>query len=255
MPTLSRFFAGRCRGFVLIRPSSLAKATSDPVNVMAPMESARTVAMRWPAPPGCAMKDEMEAAVAAMPTREWNAATVCGSFIGWTESPILVPTAPPRAMEPRAAGRHEAGTTLRAPAVAPVTPMTPSMHPSCAVFCEARPPIAKMHMREEIAFDVKRAAGAAHGAASMVKAGTAYIAEWSFSPGLLKRSSMRLETRKPPKMLIDDTATAPYAKPCPTAPPPVPTTSKPPTAVKPEIAFVTDIRGVCRACTTPHTAW
>ena len=31
--------------------------------------------------------------------------------------------------------------------------------------------------------------------------------------------------------------------------------SKPPTAVKPEMAFVTLIRGLCRAGVTPHTVW
>ena len=31
--------------------------------------------------------------------------------------------------------------------------------------------------------------------------------------------------------------------------------SKPPTAVKPEIALVTDIKGLCRAGVTPHTVW
>ena len=31
--------------------------------------------------------------------------------------------------------------------------------------------------------------------------------------------------------------------------------SKPPTAVKPEMALVTDMRGLCRAGDTPHTVW
>lgn len=31
--------------------------------------------------------------------------------------------------------------------------------------------------------------------------------------------------------------------------------SKPPTAVIPEIAFVTDMRGECKAGVTPHTVW
>ena len=31
--------------------------------------------------------------------------------------------------------------------------------------------------------------------------------------------------------------------------------SRPPTAVMPEMALVTDISGVCSACATPQTAW
>ncbi len=34
---------------------------------------------------------------------------------------------------------------------------------------------------------------------------------------------------------------------------PPPKSKIPPAAVKPEIAFVTDINGVCKAGTTPHT--
>lgn len=38
---------------------------------------------------------------------------------------------------------------------------------------------------------------------------------------------------------------------CGTRPPPI--NNRPPTAVIPEIAFVTDISGECRACVTPQT--
>lgn len=36
---------------------------------------------------------------------------------------------------------------------------------------------------------------------------------------------------------------------------PPPISSIPPTAVTPEIALVTDMRGECRAGVTPHTVW
>ena len=62
-------------------------------------------------------------------------------------------------------------------------------------------------------------------------------------------------TTKPPAMLIDDNNTAndanAWGPECGKYPPPK--ISKPPTAVTPEIAFVIDIKGVCKAGDTPHT--
>lgn len=58
-------------------------------------------------------------------------------------------------------------------------------------------------------------------------------------------------------MLIAEAKTAEaasnYGKVCGTTPPP--NKSRPPTAVIPEIAFVIDIKGVCKAGLTPQTDW
>jgi len=55
-------------------------------------------------------------------------------------------------------------------------------------------------------------------------------------------------TKKPPAILIDEIKTAEaaknYGKLCGKTPPPK--HNNPPAAVKPEIALVTDIKGVCR---------
>ena len=60
---------------------------------------------------------------------------------------------------------------------------------------------------------------------------------------------------KPPPMLTADTSTAAAARACAaergTMPPPAST--MPPTAVRPEMALVTDMSGECRAGVTPHT--
>ncbi len=58
-------------------------------------------------------------------------------------------------------------------------------------------------------------------------------------------------------MLIDEMNAAERARVCGIvwgrSPPPM--THKPPAAVMPEIAFVTDMSGECRAGVTPHTVW
>jgi len=60
---------------------------------------------------------------------------------------------------------------------------------------------------------------------------------------------------KPPAILIEDinTAVAPKNYPIEPGKNPPPKIKSPPAAVSPEIAFVTDIRGVCKAGVTDHT--
>ena len=62
-------------------------------------------------------------------------------------------------------------------------------------------------------------------------------------------------TTKPPAMLIEEIKTDSDASACGNDPGkyPPPKIKRPPTAVIPDIAFVIDIRGVCRAGVTPQT--
>src|ERR1700742_2409874 len=70
-------------------------------------------------------------------------------------------------------------------------------------------------------------------------------------------ASMRWVTRKPPKIFthakISATKPKPRAHPDPLEIMPTPTASSAPTTITDEIAFVTDISGVCRAGVTDHT--
>ena len=73
----------------------------------------------------------------------------------------------------------------------------------------------------------------------------------------MNMSSMRCVIVNPPPMLIADVSTAAPASACEGVPGsrPPPASTTPPTAVRPEMAFVTDMRGECRAGVTPHTVW
>lgn len=68
-------------------------------------------------------------------------------------------------------------------------------------------------------------------------------------------SNILFVTINPPAILTDDNNTAKEAKACGKEPGryPPPNIKRPPTAVIPDIAFVIDIRGVCRAGVTPQT--
>ena len=86
------------------RPCSLAKATIEPVKVMAPMTVPSPISIRlWvlmlPGAPMPKASGETKAAAAtntaARPTSEWNAATSCGSAVIWMRSATTVPIAPP----------------------------------------------------------------------------------------------------------------------------------------------------------------
>mmetsp|Transcript_17243 Transcript_17243/g.43954 ORF Transcript_17243/g.43954 Transcript_17243/m.43954 type:complete len:200 (-) Transcript_17243:1212-1811(-) len=70
-------------------------------------------------------------------------------------------------------------------------------------------------------------------------------------------SSMRCVTRKPPPMLMAEVSTAKAARKdeAELGRRPPPASMSPPTAVRPEMALVTDIRGECSAGFTPHTTW
>mmetsp|Transcript_134722 Transcript_134722/g.238322 ORF Transcript_134722/g.238322 Transcript_134722/m.238322 type:complete len:121 (+) Transcript_134722:171-533(+) len=97
-------------------------------------------------------------------------------------------------------------------------------------------------------------AGLANGAAMIMAPGSKTKWSWFTSPGFLKRSSIRLLTTKPPKIFTDDNTTEEAARNSTIPEPPCPMSIMPPIAVVPEMALVTDINGVCKACATPQTA-
>lgn len=70
-------------------------------------------------------------------------------------------------------------------------------------------------------------------------------------------SNILCVTTKPPPMLILEIKAARAARVVMVSfgmyPPPM--SNMPPTAVMPEIALVTDMRGECKAGVTPHTVW
>mmetsp|Transcript_46068 Transcript_46068/g.73111 ORF Transcript_46068/g.73111 Transcript_46068/m.73111 type:complete len:200 (+) Transcript_46068:733-1332(+) len=80
------------------RPCNLAKATTDPVTVSAPMPEARysEVACMASAAPGC-RAEATAVNEAARPTREWKAATSCGSEVISTCEATAMPRPVPAA--------------------------------------------------------------------------------------------------------------------------------------------------------------
>ncbi len=108
----------------------MAKATIEPVKVMAPMMVPSPISIRLctlilPATPKPEASGEMNAAAAtntaARPTSEWKAATSCGSAVIWMRIATKVPIAPPMI---RPATISQGETT---PGVATVTPMAITM--------------------------------------------------------------------------------------------------------------------------------
>ena len=94
---VERMLAGKTSGRPETRPCSLAKATIEPVKVMAPIASAERHLDQAAAVDRAAHADavglrrEKAAAAtqtAARPTRLWNAATSCGSAVIWMRSAI-----------------------------------------------------------------------------------------------------------------------------------------------------------------------
>ncbi len=90
-----------------IRPDSLAKAITEPENVMAPMKVPRKSSSLLPVgitagrPNDCGLcTADTAISTAAMPTSEWNAATSSGICVICTRRAMTVPTMAPMAMPP-----------------------------------------------------------------------------------------------------------------------------------------------------------
>merc|ERR1719454_2487238 len=96
---------------------------------------------------GLAQNDPMEVPIAAKPTREWKAATVCGRAIGLTREPTIRPAMPPIAIitPPRVKLPGDRFTMVAH--IAPKTPTMPNLQPAFAEDMEAKPPMAAIQRR------------------------------------------------------------------------------------------------------------
>ena len=120
------------------RPCSLAKATTEPVKVMAPMMvpspiSIRLCILMLPGAPMPKASGETKAAAAtntaARPTSEWKAATSCGSAVIWMRSATTAPIAPPMTRPPTISqGETTPGVAMVTP-IATTMPTTPNRLP------------------------------------------------------------------------------------------------------------------------------
>ena len=112
------------------RPCSLAKATIEPVKVMAPITVPSPISIRLcililPGRPRPKASGETNAAAAtntaARPTSEWKAATSCGRAVIWMRMATTAPIAPPMTRPPMIS---QGATT---PGEATVTPIAITM--------------------------------------------------------------------------------------------------------------------------------
>ena len=106
-PRFSLCWPGKVIGEPLISACSLANAMTEPEKVMAPIARPSDISTRlsvwtWPSVPMPNASGAFSAAAAtntaAMPTREWNAATSCGSAVILMRCATTAPIAPPMTM-------------------------------------------------------------------------------------------------------------------------------------------------------------
>ena len=135
------------------RPCSLAKATIEPVKVMAPMMVPSPISIRlwvliWPGAPMPKASGETKAAAAtntaARPTSEWKAATSWGSAVIWMRSATTVPTAPPITRPPTISQGETTPGVVTVTPIATSMPTMPNTLPWREVSGELRPRSAMM---------------------------------------------------------------------------------------------------------------
>eukprot|EP00438_Fugacium_kawagutii_P014735 Skav202459 [mRNA] locus=scaffold149:283706:287716:- [translate_table: standard] len=114
---------------------------------MPPIKSPSTAAMFSMFAPatGVCTKEPMEVHMAAKPTSEWKAATVCGSAMGLTFMPRTRPAPPPITSRMLLITKLPSFKLTMAALMAPKTPTMPNLHPLLAVDIVANPPMAAMH--------------------------------------------------------------------------------------------------------------
>mmetsp|Transcript_20826 Transcript_20826/g.67443 ORF Transcript_20826/g.67443 Transcript_20826/m.67443 type:complete len:237 (+) Transcript_20826:905-1615(+) len=166
MARLHQFLSGSAKGFEAMRPWSLPNATMEPVKVTAPMRVPAQMAMMWVgSEEGWSTALATEVPAAAAPTSEWNAATNCGRSVMASDLAMPMPTVAPMASVPAICVQLEASVAgAMAPRVAAtpsVTPITPSVLPRLAVFCEESPAIAPMQHKPEASPTIAWSAGVA----------------------------------------------------------------------------------------------
>mmetsp|Transcript_81032 Transcript_81032/g.188262 ORF Transcript_81032/g.188262 Transcript_81032/m.188262 type:complete len:232 (-) Transcript_81032:139-834(-) len=228
-----------------------------PVSVTPPMKSPSTAEMFSMVGPaaGTAQKDPMDVAMAARPTSEWKAATVCGSAMGLTLPPMMTPSTPPTVRSTAAHTSSSASRDTMQARRAPATPSMPNLQPALAVDMAASPPIAATQRSEDTVLIALRSSGRVSATSRKTTPGMSISGVKSFWPGFLNKFNMRCDTTNPPKMLIAETAMAIMARTLAGSTRVRSMSRMPPTAVMPEMALVTDMSGVCRECATPQTAW
>ena len=146
-------------GEPVTRPCSLAKATIEPVKVMAPITVPSPISIRLcililPGEPMPKASGETKAAAAtntaASPTSEWNAATSCGSAVIWMRQATTAPTAPPTNSPPMIShGETTPGVATVTP-IATTMPTMPNRLPWREVTGEESPRSAMMKQMAEI---------------------------------------------------------------------------------------------------------
>mmetsp|Transcript_18045 Transcript_18045/g.51207 ORF Transcript_18045/g.51207 Transcript_18045/m.51207 type:complete len:309 (+) Transcript_18045:131-1057(+) len=256
-PRFKKFFPGKFSALDDRFPFSFPKAMMLPVSVTPPTKSPNTAEMfsMLGTATGRDQKEPMEVTMAAKPTSEWNAATVCGRAMGLTLAPMTTPRVPPTASSTAAITRSSALRLTSVARRAPPTPSMPNLQPVFAVDIAASPPMAATQSSAEMVLMDLRSSGRVSATARKTKPGSSIVAVKSFCPGFLNRFSMRCDTTKPPKIFTEDTAIAVMARKRASGTCALCNSRMPPTAVVPEMALVTDMSGVCRACATPQTAW
>mmetsp|Transcript_18047 Transcript_18047/g.51217 ORF Transcript_18047/g.51217 Transcript_18047/m.51217 type:complete len:309 (+) Transcript_18047:131-1057(+) len=252
-----KFFPGKFRALEERFPFSFPNAMMLPVSVTPPTKSPSTAEMfsMLTAATGWDQKEPMEVTMAAKPTSEWKAATVCGRAMGLTLAPMATPTTPPTARSDTQTIKSSAWRPTSEARTTPPTPNIPNLQPALAVDMAASPPMAATQSRAETVLMALRSSGRVRATVRKTRPGSSNMGVKSLCAGFLKRFSMRCVTTKPPKMFTEETAMAVNARPRAAGTSARCISRMPPTAVKPEIALVTDMSGVCRACATPQTAW
>src|SRR6202051_1765178 len=191
-----------------------------------------------------------------MPTSEWNAATSSGIDVIGTRRAITAPMLPPMAMPSTTSNQARpsvGGWLASVVATAIAMPIMPKKLP-CRDDAGLYSP-RNDRMNSTPATRYRPAARLAFISVPLfLRHPEVHAAHLTF---FLYIASMRWVTRKPPKIFtlakISAMKPKPRAQPEPLEIMPTPTASSAPTTITEEIAFVTDISGVCNAGVTDHT--
>ena len=153
---------GKSRFLPLNKLANLINAAIEPVNVTPPIKVPKNEAIQWKLSGWpCAIKEAIEVAIAARPTRAWNAATVYGNSVTATLLPITVPTANPAPIRVKAYIKTAYSKFIidRVVNIPPEIPIIPKALPVLAVFWEANPAIPPIQQRELAKYPIEYTPG------------------------------------------------------------------------------------------------